>query len=104
MARSRGMLPILTLAILLAACSRALSPTAAPLPSTPPTSTSPAPAPTPHGGGTPAAPGQFATLPSGSALPGDEECAARIRCNGWEPRPENAAANRTAPRLPARPL
>jgi len=33
------------------------------------------------------------TLPPGSALPGDAECAARVVRSPWEPRPENAAAN-----------
>jgi hypothetical protein len=47
------------------------------------------------GGGRPqavsAAP--FATLPPGAALPTPAECADRIRRNGWEPRPANAAKN-----------
>jgi autotransporter family porin len=39
----------------------------------------------------------FATLPPGSPLPSDAECTARVRRSSWEPRPENAAANHTAP-------
>src|SRR5581483_8351475 len=38
---------------------------------------------------------RFATLPPGSALPSGAECAARMHRRGWEPRPENAAANET---------
>src|SRR5207253_2386021 len=41
--------------------------------------------------------GYFATLPPGTALPGDAECAARVRRDPWEPRPANAAANHTVP-------
>jgi hypothetical protein len=39
--------------------------------------------------------GPFTTLPPGSALPGDAECAARVQRSAWEPRPENATANQT---------
>ena len=35
----------------------------------------------------------FSTLPPGSALPSDAECAARVRRNPWEPRPQNFIAN-----------
>lgn len=45
----------------------------------------------------PGASGYFGTLPPGSALPGDEECAARVRRHPWEPRPENYQANHTIP-------
>ena len=46
----------------------------------------------------PAGPGgYFATVPPGAVLPGDAECAARARRDPWEPRPANAAANRTLP-------
>jgi hypothetical protein len=41
------------------------------------------------------APGRFVTRAPGSALPGDASCAARVRRNPWEPRPENLAANLT---------
>jgi hypothetical protein len=36
---------------------------------------------------------KFTTLPPGTPLPSDAECAARVRRNSWEPRPDNAAAN-----------
>src|SRR5262245_19285311 len=39
--------------------------------------------------------GGFTTLPPGSALPSDAECAARVRRSSWEPRPENFLANHT---------
>jgi autotransporter family porin len=43
--------------------------------------------------------GSFA-LPPGSVLPGDAQCAARVRRSPWEPRPGNTAANhRVPPRL-----
>ena len=49
----------------------------------------------------PPAPGRhpypFATLGPGSALPSGEECAASVRRSSWEPRPDNAAANRRTP-------
>jgi hypothetical protein len=35
----------------------------------------------------------FATLPPGSALPSGPECAALVRRDSWEPRPENRVAN-----------
>ncbi len=42
------------------------------------------------------APGaKFTTLPPGSALPTDQQCAAVVRRSAWEPRPGNDAANRT---------
>src|SRR5215212_7406367 len=37
----------------------------------------------------------FGTLPPGAELPSGDDCAARVRYSGWEPRPENAAANQT---------
>lgn len=37
----------------------------------------------------------FGTLPPGSALPSDSDCALRVRRSSWEPNPDNAAANRT---------
>jgi autotransporter family porin len=37
----------------------------------------------------------FTTLPPGSALPSSLDCASRVRHSRWEPRPENAKANRT---------
>lgn len=39
----------------------------------------------------------FGTLPPGSALPSDDDCARRVDRNLWEPRPDNAEANRTIP-------
>jgi hypothetical protein len=39
----------------------------------------------------------FGTLPPGSALPSDSDCAARVRQSSWEPRPENSTANQTRP-------
>ena len=39
--------------------------------------------------------GRFTTLPPGSELPSDAECAERVRRSSWEPRPENDAANHT---------
>jgi len=38
-----------------------------------------------------------ATLPPGSPLPSDSECAARVAKSSWEPRPDNATANDTQP-------
>jgi hypothetical protein len=102
MIRATSVLTTITLAILMAACSRAPSPTPAPLPDTPPATAvaSPTLVQAPDTSGTPTGvPGRFGTLPPGSALPGDEECAARVRRHPWEPRPENAAANRATPPL-----
>lgn len=39
--------------------------------------------------------GQFATLPPGSALPSESDCATRVRRSSFEPRPDNATANNT---------
>src|SRR5262245_6690213 len=39
----------------------------------------------------------FSTLPPGSQLPSDLDCAQRIRRSGFEPRPSNAAANHRVP-------
>ena len=39
--------------------------------------------------------GVFVTLPPGSALPGDGECASAAGSDPWEPRPENRAADQT---------
>lgn len=49
------------------------------------------------GSAKPVAGGYFQTLPPGSPLPSDSECAARVRRSTWEPRPENAVANNTTP-------
>jgi hypothetical protein len=46
----------------------------------------------------PAEPGagdRFVTLPPGSPLPSDAECAARVRRSSWEPRPGNVIPNNT---------
>lgn len=45
----------------------------------------------------PPAGGRFLTLPPGSVLPSDEECAQRVQRNVWEPRPQNARANASPP-------
>jgi hypothetical protein len=37
----------------------------------------------------------FVTLPPGSTLPSDSECASQVRRASWEPRPDNVAANHT---------
>ena len=39
----------------------------------------------------------FGTMPPGTSLPSGQECASRVRRTGWEPRPQNATANRTTP-------
>lgn len=41
--------------------------------------------------------GLFSTLPPGWVLPGEQECAERVRRSSWEPRPANATANNTIP-------
>jgi len=38
---------------------------------------------------------RFLTLPPGAKLPSDSVCAAKVRRTGWEPRPQNTAANQT---------
>lgn len=45
--------------------------------------------------------GYFATEPAGSwqRLPSDEACARRVHRSTWEPRPSNAVANRTRPKI-----
>lgn len=47
----------------------------------------------------PAWDGYFETLPAGSwkDLPGDVDCAERVRRSDWEPRPSNRRANNTMP-------
>lgn len=40
----------------------------------------------------------FKTLPPGSTLPTEKECASRVRRSSWEPRPENDKANHTLPK------
>ena len=40
-------------------------------------------------------PPYFATLPPGSTLPSDAQCAEMVRLSGWEPRPGNTIANQT---------
>jgi autotransporter family porin len=44
--------------------------------------------------------GYFTTLPPGAALPSDAECAERVHRSAWEPRPDNAEANRATPEQP----
>jgi hypothetical protein len=46
---------------------------------------------------TPTASERFNTLPPGTKLPSESECAARVRRYSWEPRPDNAAANHRVP-------
>ncbi len=41
--------------------------------------------------------GKFTTLPPGSPLPSESECAARVRNSSFEPRPDNYAANHRVP-------
>jgi hypothetical protein len=41
--------------------------------------------------------GGFRTLPPGSALPSEQECAARVHRSPWEPRPDNSTANHSVP-------
>jgi autotransporter family porin len=45
--------------------------------------------------------GYFATKPAGAweSLPSDAACARRVHRSSWEPRPSNATANRTRPRI-----
>jgi hypothetical protein len=65
---------------------QASTPTA-PVPTTP----TPAP-PTPT---SPVSPARFTTVPPGSPLPSDADCAAMVKRTSWEARPDNAAANQT---------
>src|SRR5262249_24342606 len=37
----------------------------------------------------------FSTLPPGSSLPTESDCATRVRRSSWEPRPDNATQNNT---------
>ena len=46
---------------------------------------------------TPTASERFNTLPSGTKLPSESECATRVRQYAWEPRPDNTAANHRVP-------
>lgn len=48
------------------------------------------------GGSTPSS-SHFSTLSPGSALPTGDQCAAAVRRNGFEPRPDNYTANHTVP-------
>ena len=43
--------------------------------------------------------GGFTTLPPGSVLPSEKDCAARIHRSTWEPRPDNTTANHSVPTL-----
>jgi autotransporter family porin len=43
----------------------------------------------------PTSSGRFTTLPPGSTLPSEADCAARVQRSSWEPRPDNATANNT---------
>ena len=42
-------------------------------------------------------PSYFATLPPGSTLRSDSQCASWVRRSAWEPRPQNYTANNTRP-------
>jgi autotransporter family porin len=65
---------------------------------TPPTpSPTATPSPSPSTAPTPPPSQKFVTLPPGSALPSNQECATRVRRSSWEPRPQNAQANNTKP-------
>lgn len=67
------------------------SPTISPTPtSTPPTNT-PVPTKIPQI----AATVKFVTLPIGSILPEDQECAEKVKRSAFEPRPQNSSANNT---------
>ncbi|MGH3828919.1 MAG: hypothetical protein ACRDRS_00485 [Pseudonocardiaceae bacterium] len=59
----------------------------------------PSAGPGPISSGVPAG-GLFGELPPGSTLPSDQECAARVQRNPWEPRPQNDKANHTVPPVP----
>jgi hypothetical protein len=73
-----------------------VSPTVAPTPTVIPTPTAtPTPTPSPFIAPPIVSGGRFTTLSPGSPLPGDAECAARVRRSSWEPRPENTTANHT---------
>ena len=41
--------------------------------------------------------GGFTTLPPGTMLPTEKECAARVPRSSWEPRPDNTTANQSVP-------
>ena len=60
---------------------------------------SPSASPTRNSTGTPTNPvvNNGATLPPGSALPGDSTCASQINMSSFEPRPDNNAANHQVP-------
>jgi autotransporter family porin len=60
-------------------------------------SSSPTAAPTGTSSARPPAGGYFGLLPPGSALPNDQECAARVHRSSWEPRPDNSDENATVP-------
>ncbi len=62
----------------------------------PTATTAPSPSPTPLPTSlTTIGNGGFITLPPGSPLPSDAECAARVQRSSWEPRPDNTTANHT---------
>lgn len=46
---------------------------------------------------TPTASERFNTLPPGSKLPSESDCASRVRRFAWEPRPDNSTANHRVP-------
>ena len=71
------------------------SPTVGPTPKATPTATATTPTPVPTAAPSFISGGRFTTLPLGSSLPSDAECAARVRYSSWEPRPQNNAANHT---------
>lgn len=57
---------------------------------------------TPRASAPPISTASTPTLPPGSKLPTDAECASRVERNSWEPRPDNAIANHTMPDQPLR--
>lgn len=73
------------------------SPTSAPTPALKPPTATPTPAPKPPTSTPTPAPqpsGNFTLLPVGAQLPSDSDCAARVKRSSWEPRPDNATANK----------
>ena len=71
--------------------------TAAPAPTSPTPTPTPTPTATPTPSPTSGTTGPATTRPVGSAILADSEAAARVRRSSWEPRPENATANRRVP-------
>jgi hypothetical protein len=98
----RSALPWVVVGLALALCgfgvwyltTPAANPTVTDLPSL--TAQPPARPPRPVHPPPPAAP-RFRTLPPGSRLPSDRQCARRVHRSPWEPRPQNRTANHRTP-------